>query len=210
MMIPVARLLKINHSSMLECAKALSQGKAIVYPTETVYGLGVDATNDKAVRMLFRIKGRSAGKPVSIALADIETAKRIAHFNRFTDELARKFLPGPLTLVLKAKKRMPLIAPDGKIGIRIPDNTFLLCLLRTFGKPITSTSANLSGSKSAVSASEVDKKLLKSVEILIRAPRTRYMKESTVVDMTGKTPKILREGAISKNEIMGVLSSVEA
>ncbi len=206
----MARMLKISSSSIRECAKALSEGKAIIYPTETVYGLGVDATNEASVRELFRIKGRDPRKSISVAVADLESAKKLAYFNSRAEALAHYFLPGPLTLVLRARRRMPLITTGGKIGIRIPDNRFVLGLLKEFGKPMTSTSANLSGSGSIVRASDADEELLKRVAILVKAPETKYSKESTVVDVTNPKTMILREGAISRNDIISVVGRVDA
>jgi L-threonylcarbamoyladenylate synthase len=206
----MAKTLNVSRSSILKCAKALSEGKAIIYPTETVYGLGVDATNEASVRELFSIKSRDPRKSISVAVADVESARKLAYFNSRAEALAHYFLPGPLTLVLRARTRMPLITTGGKIGIRIPDNKFVLGLLKEFGKPMTSTSANLSGSGSIVRASDADEELLRRVSIIVKALETKYLKESTVVDVTNPKIKILREGAISKSDIMGAIGRVEA
>lgn len=189
---------------MQQCIEALTEGKVILYPTETVYGLGADATNREAVEKIFRIKNRNKSKPISVALASVEDAKEIAYFNKFADVLAEKFMPGPLTLVLKSKVRIPLITFKGKIGIRIPDNKFIQILLQEFRRPITATSANISGFKSATNVGEIDKKLLKFVEIIVEGQAANFKKESTVVEITGSKPKILREGAVSKEMMEGV------
>jgi len=203
----MSRILKASASSADECVKALAKGRAVVYPTETVYGLGVDATNRKAVRLLFRIKKRDPKKPTSIAVANLKEAEKIAHFNKLALKLAKKFLPGPLTLVLKAKKSLPVLADDGTIGIRIPDSRFTHTLLLKFKKPITATSANISGARSASDLDQIDKQLLEMTEIIIDGSRTKYKIGSTVVDATGDEPKILREGAISRKSIENVLNT---
>ncbi len=201
----MANVMKPGTVALRKCVKALVEGKAIVYPTETVYGLGVDATSKKAIRKLFEIKARDPNKPVSIAFANVDDASKFVEFNESARILAKKFLPGPLTLVLKAKRKIPMIVRNGAIGIRIPSNKFALSLLRKFGKPITATSANISGFRSVDVASDVDSRLWKNVEIVIDDSKTEHGKESTVIDVTGKDPKILREGVISEREIAKAL-----
>ncbi|MGA3020921.1 MAG: L-threonylcarbamoyladenylate synthase, partial [Candidatus Micrarchaeales archaeon] len=186
----MARLLRADKISVRQCVEALLKGKAIIYPTETVYGLGVDAMNENAVEGLFEIKEREKSRPVSVAVADIEHAKKLAVFNKFSDALAEKFLPGPLTLVLKARITMPLITTNGRIGIRVPSNRFAQVLLQQFSKPITATSANISGLKSAVDIREIDRRLLDNVELIVEDPEIRYKKESTVIDLSSSKPRI--------------------
>jgi L-threonylcarbamoyladenylate synthase len=197
----MARLLRADEASLQQCVRALLEGKAIIYPTETVYGLGVDAMNKSAVDRLFKIKGREKNKQVSIAVSNIEQAKKLAVFNRFSNALADRFLPGPLTLVLKAKIMIPFITTNGKIGIRVPSNRFAQSLLQRFSKPITATSANLSGLKSAVDVAEMDRRLLDNVELVVEDPEIKYKKESTVIDLSNSKPRIIREGAITKEQI---------
>ena len=203
----MAEVLKPGVTALRKCIKALSAGKAIVYPTETVYGLGADATNKLAVKRLFEIKTRDPSKPMSIALADVSAAEKFAIFNDTARMLAKKFLPGPLTLVLKARRSLPLITLKGTVGIRIPNHSFALSLLRRFKKPITATSANVSGLRSAVLASDVHSRLWTNVEIVVDDSETKYRLESTVLDVTSDKPKILREGAIKKGAIENVLNT---
>ncbi len=197
----MARILRSNAVAIDDCARALSEGRAIAYPTETVYGLGVDATNREAVRRLFQIKKREVGKPVSVALANVESAKRFAVFNENAEALATRFLPGPLTLVLKAISPIPMITSDNKIGIRVPSNSFSQELLPRFGKPITATSANISGQESVTRAADLDRSLLDLLEIVVDSNESRYGQGSTVVDASGEAPVILREGAISRTAL---------
>ncbi len=206
----MARILKPSQSAAAECAKALSKGRAVIYPTETVYGLGVDATNRKAVRSLFEIKKRDPKKPVSVAVASLSQAKRIAEFNKSAIALAKSFLPGPMTIVLRSRVSLPQITARGKIGIRIPKNSFVLLMLKKFGKPVTSTSANISGLKSASDTDQLDASLVPLVDILIDGGETKHKTESTVVDASLAKPKILREGAISAGQIARVLKGIHA
>ncbi|MDE1855139.1 MAG: threonylcarbamoyl-AMP synthase [Candidatus Micrarchaeota archaeon] len=201
----MVRIIKASAAAVSECARALSEGKMIAYPTETVYGLGVDATNREALRRLFQVKKRDEGKPSSVAVADVEKAKEIAVFNSIAERLARKFLPGPLTLVVKAIAPMPLISLNGKIGIRVPSSSFSQELLRHFPNPITATSANISGIESITRASDLDKKLAESVDIIVDSVESKYRQGSTVVETLDSSYRILREGAISSKDLEAAL-----
>lgn len=201
----MVKTLKPNSDSIQECVSALEEGLAIIYPTETVYGLGVDATNRLAVSNLFKIKERDPSEPLSLAVASVEKARELAEFSETASLLADKFLPGPLTLVLKAKRSMPLITANGRIGIRIPSNEFALELLQRYSKPITATSANISGMHPATDAGKVSRLILGRVAIFVDAEKTEYGKESSVVEVFGNEFKLLREGAIKMKAIENVL-----
>lgn len=203
----MVKILKAEASSLAPCIEALREGRVIIYPTETVYGLGVDALNKEAVNSLYAIKMRDPQKPVSIAITKINAAENFAEIDAAAAKLAQKFLPGPLTLVLKLKVDMPWLSSNGKIGIRVPSNEFAQSLLKEFGKPITATSANLSGMGSAASPDQVDSRLVQRVAVFVDDSKTRYGRVSTVVDTVGSKPKILREGSISRKAIENVLNT---
>lgn len=203
----MVQILKALASSVAPCIEALREGNAIIYPTETVYGLGVDALNKLAVQNLYEIKARDPQKPVSIAVPEIDAAEKFAEINSTASKLAKNFLPGPLTLVLKLKIDMPWLSSNGKIGIRVPANRFALSLLKSFGRFITATSANISGMESAASSNQVDQKLVQQVAVFVDGSKTRYGRVSTVVDASGSSPKILREGAIAREAIENVLNT---
>ena len=198
----LVRILKASESAITECVSALKEGRIIAYPTETVYGLGVDATNKEALKKLFQVKKRDETKPSSVAVSGIEKAKGIAIFSKIAEALAKRFLPGPLTLVVPAIVPMPLISLDGKVGIRIPSNEFSQQLLRNFPNPITATSANISGQESVTRAADLDKTLLDRIDIAVDAAESKYKQGSTVVEVLDSNYKILREGAITKEAIM--------
>lgn len=141
-----------------KAVKILSRDGLVVYPTETVYGLGADALSETAVYKVYEAKNRLLGKPISVAVSDIEMIYGIACVDRFAEQFIEKFLPGPVTVVLPVKNILPsdLSGGTGTIGIRYPDHSLALKLISEFDSPITSTSANISGQISPVTAGQVD------------------------------------------------------
>jgi L-threonylcarbamoyladenylate synthase len=203
------RIVNAGPGSAMECVRCLLDGGLIIYPTETVYGLGADATNEGAVKRIFDVKGRDSKKPVSIAVANIEQAKKLAEFDDTAEVLAIRFLPGPLTLVLKARVDLPWITSDSRrIGIRIPKSRFAHELLNKFERPIVATSANLSGAVEPRNFDEIDRRFYDSVEIIVNGGSTKYKKPSTVVEVLKGRTRILREGAIGRSEIEKVLHPI--
>jgi len=189
-------------------AKIIKNGGVIVYPTETLYGLGVDATNAQAINRVYKIKGRDYKKPLSVAVLNVKEAKKIVHWNKYAEILSRRFMPGPLTIILKTKRKFPkkLTAGRNKIGIRIPNHSVALELIKGVKIPITSTSANVSGTKEPINYQRVKKDMKNKVDLIIPC-RVKYGKPSTVVDLT-KRPKVLRIGVIDKELIEDALAGV--
>ncbi len=176
-------------------------GGAVLYPTDTLYGLGADAFSDEAVARIYAIKGRDERKPIHAIVADLAMAETYAEVNDRARKLAEKFLPGPLTLILKKKPEFTSGIGTGMttIGIRIPDNAFCLTLARTFGKPFTTTSANLAGAEPLRSVPDILDQLgekAAAIDLAIDAGVLLESKPSTVVDVSTGDMKILREGAI--------------
>ncbi len=130
-------------------SKILKSGGMIIYPTETCYGIGVDSTNIAAVEKLLKYKGDRKGKPISVAVAGKNMADNYIEFNPQAENLFNNFLPGPITVVCQGKHRVvnKLESEKGKLGIRFPNHKLALKIIQTFGKPITSTSANISHGK---------------------------------------------------------------
>jgi len=141
-----------------KAVKVLRRDGLIVYPTETVYGLGADALSENAVMKVFEAKDRPLGKPISIAVSDIEMIHGVARMDEFAEEFINKFLPGPVTVVLPVKSCLPdaLSGGTGTIGIRYPDHELALKIIEALDSPITSTSANLSGEVSPTTAEMVN------------------------------------------------------
>lgn len=189
---------------LTQAAKILSGGGIIAYPTETFYGLGVDATNEKAIEKIFAVKGRDFKNPVSLI---IDKPDDIHPLVKNVPETARKlmaaFWPGALTIVFSASDKVsPLLtAGSSKIGLRISSHPIAHAIVQKLKKPITATSANLSGTPECSLASEVIKQIGDKVDAILDWGETQGGKASTTIDVTCDPPVILREGAISRQAI---------
>ena len=224
-------VLKSGRKVLLDGQRVLKNSGIVVLPTDTAYALGVDATNFSAVRKLYRLKGRSFRKPVHVIVASLAQAKKIAEFDRRAEKVFKKFLPGALTLVLPyisppqawgvrqlaegrgrttARALRLLTAGTGRIGIRMPKNKIALELARKLGRPITATSANVSGQPATYNISEIKKQFnhrrLKP-DLILDAGSLPRVRPSTVLDLTEKRARILRQGPISLKDINLILSS---
>jgi L-threonylcarbamoyladenylate synthase len=171
----------------------------MVYPTETFYGLGAACFSGKAVRRIYKLKKREAGKPLSFIVSDLEMVETVAAappdvFRR----LASEFWPGPLTLVLKAAESFPeeILGPGGTIAIRIPPVPWLRALVAEIGQPITATSANVSGQGEISDPIEAIALFSGKVDIIVDGGKTSGGLPSTIVDLAGDIPRIIREGAV--------------
>ena len=186
-------------------------GGLVIYPTETLYGIGADATNQRAVDKLTKYKNRPFGKPYSIVVTDIKMAQKYAHLNKTAKNLYKKFLPGPLTVVSRGKHNLAagVESEDGTLGIRIPNNKLVLNIAKKYGKPFTATSANASYKKRPYTIddilSNIGSKQKKLIDLIIDAGRLPKNEPSTVVDTTLDDPVVLRQGDIKlkdKNEVL--------
>ncbi|HVA83054.1 MAG TPA: L-threonylcarbamoyladenylate synthase, partial [Candidatus Aquilonibacter sp.] len=126
--------LEASDEALNKCLSALSRGDLIVYPTDTLYGLGADATIGGAVEKVFAAKQRPIDKVVSIGVASMSAAEELVNFTPTAKLIASKFLPGPITIILRAKSELKFVSKEGKIGIRIPDNDFALALLKSYNR----------------------------------------------------------------------------
>ena len=201
----------------------LRAGGVILYPTDTLYGLGADALSDEAVDKIYAIKGRDERKTIHAIVADIAMMEKYAEVSDMANMLIKEFLPGPLTLILKKREGVDTGIGRGitTIGIRIPNNPFCLALAKNFGKPITATSANISGQKPERDTKAILEQLLsgnpytsllqktsiRNIDFVIDAGELPESQPSTVVDVSGREPVILREGAISASEIWNILGT---
>jgi len=191
-----------------EAATTIRRGGLVVYPTETVYGLGADAFSSKAVTKIFNIKGRKADKPIPIAVNSIDMAHQVAELTPAAEMLFKKLLPGPLMIIARAKPNVSklITAGTGKVGIRFPNHPVALKLIDFVGGPITSTSANLSDKPAPLTIREALEQLGGKVDIALDAGKCKLGVPSTVVDATTRKPKILRKGPISKEKIKKLLT----
>jgi L-threonylcarbamoyladenylate synthase len=191
-----------------EAVGMLQQGAVIAYPTETFYGLGVDAYNEEAVKKIFRIKGRNFNQPISVIIGSVDDLRDIIiDPPDISVRLMQEFWPGPLTLVFRASPSLSklLTADTGKIGSRISSHPIAAAIAKMLRHPITATSANLSGAKECSSASEIIDCIGDKVDLVIDGGPTTGFSGSTILDVSASPPVILREGAIPALQIQSFL-----
>jgi L-threonylcarbamoyladenylate synthase len=197
--------------AVLRAAEILRRGGVVAFPTETVYGLGADATNSAAVVRIFAIKGRPSSNPLIVHVADEPAARQHAReWPEAAEKLARAFWPGPLTLVVPmARHIVPAVAAGrDTVGLRAPDHPLALQLLRQFGGPIAAPSANRSNRVSPTTADHVRRELGDRVELILDGGPCRVGIESTVVDVSRGQPVILRPGGIDRESIERLVGPV--
>ena len=190
---------------IVAAAAHLRAGRLVAFPTETVYGLGADATNGRAVAAIFAAKGRPSFNPLIVHVADVEAARRLGAFTPLAERLAAAFWPGPLTLVVARGENCPVseLATCGlaSIALRVPAHPVAQALLRATGVPVAAPSANRSGHVSATMAAHVAADLGGAVAMILDGGPTQVGLESTVVDATGDRPVLLRAGAVTAEQI---------
>ena len=217
----MAQLITINQNNFYKSIKhavsVLNLGGIIAFPTDTVYGVGVDAFNPKAIENIYAAKGRPKDKPLPVLVASFSDVLKIsANLPPVFEKLSTAFWPGALTIVVKANNALPaeITAGGNTIGIRMPDNPIALKLIENFGNPLATTSANLSGEREAVTAEEVQASLGDKIELILDggATRERWEKRgivSTVLDLSVTPPVIHRHGQISVERIVEIVGEVK-
>lgn len=204
-----------DSTSIQSACLALSHGELVIYPTETCYGIAVDATNSQAVTHLLTYKG-DRYRQVAVAVADRAMAEKFVEINSIANNLYTHFLPGPITVISKSLHAVDerLESSEGNLGIRIPKHDFALGLIKAFGKPITATSANTSGKKEPYSLSDWQKYTIPDkqsmISIFLDAGKLADRPTSTVVDTTLNDPQILRQGALIIPRLSPSLTSSSA
>lgn len=198
-----------------EISELLRTGAVIAYPTDTFYGLGADITNDSSLKRIYSIKKRLLNKPILILISDrkmLSTLIPNGYLSPAAKRLTDTFWPGPLTLVFNASESISslLTASTGKIGIRFPDNEFCKLLIAKLEHPITATSANISGDKSLDNPADVIKSIGDKIDAVIDGGITKMGIESSIVDVTGEQPVVLRGGAIPLSMINEVIAGVRS
>lgn len=182
--------------------------RIVLFPTDTIYGLGVDATDAEAVLQLQKLKGRDEKKPISIVVTDMAMAEEYVIVTPLAKRLAEKFLPGKLTLVLDVKGTLPLgiTAGTGTVGIRVPNHPVPLRLVHELGRPISATSANVADMPTETTPEKILSQFAERSHMITDIIDEGALPESapsTVVDARGDTALVLREGAILKVDILG-------
>lgn len=181
-------------------------GGVVVYPTDTVYGLGADAENEGAVVKVYELKGRDRSKPLTIAVSDLAMLERYAILDEVSRKLIGHFLPGKVTFVLPKTDKVPDVVNPHAIGIRMPDLPLILDLIRNFGKAITATSANRSGSQPKRDPEEVAREI--NADLLLDYGILPLSKPSTVVDLTKGRPFLVREGDVPFKNILRIYEEI--
>ncbi len=190
-------------------ADILLTGGTVIFPTDTVYGLGANALDNNAVEKIYKIKGRDEKKPINVLIADYEDILKVAEIpSREEGKLMEKFWPGSLTIILKRKAGVADKAAAGgeTIGIRMPKNELARNLIREVGFPIATTSANLSGDEAGTNLDNIEKEVLEQVDFVLEGEEDSSDVASTIVEFKDGKPVILREGEIKLAEIEAVLS----
>lgn len=214
------RIEKIDAASpddriLRQAAKLIAKGEVVVCPTDTGYAFSANALDTRAVARVFNLKGRSYSNPIHIAVSSIEEAEKYAHINEAARYLADHFLPGALTLVLPKRETIPamLVAGGDTVGIRIPDNRVILSLVEITARPLTTTSANLSGRPTPFTTEEVVEQLgeaIRSVALILDQGPLAARELSTIVDLTVSPPQLIRQGRVSWLDIREVLKRVQS
>jgi L-threonylcarbamoyladenylate synthase len=199
-----------DESVLRHAAEVVRGGGLIVYPTETLYGIGADVTNPMAVGRINAVKQRPDTKPILMIVSTEEMMRPyIENVSPAARVLMEKFWPGPLTLVFKGSAQVPagLTRESGTVGIRIPSSNICLGLLALLGVPLTSTSANRAGEAPARTIGEIQQQL-EGVDLFLDAGELPESQPSTVVDVSGAIPRVLRSGAIGSDQIKQLLPNV--
>lgn len=198
-----------SFQAIVQAKGVIRNGKLVAFPTETVYGLGADATNDVAVASIFETKGRPKFNPLIVHFSNAADISEYADMPRYAITLSRRFWPGPLTMILKRKSDCELShlvsAGLDTVAVRIPDNHMARALIDASGVPIAAPSANKSGHISPTAAEHVAKSLGCNVEIILDGGECEVGIESTVLDLSSDVPTILRPGAITAAQIEEVI-----
>ena len=194
-------ILSTTEKNIQKARKILKNGGVIIYPTDTLYGLGADINNQEAIKKVFVLKGRNFQQPISVMVSEIKDIQKIALVNKNQERFIQALLPGPFTVILKKKKNINKILTGGKntIGIRMPDSK--ICRKLSYKMPITTTSANISGQKPTLNVKKMANIFgNKKVELILKGPpkfcNTKFKrmtgKASAIIDLTFNPPKILR------------------
>ena len=198
---------EINEDELRIVTKALDEDKLIVFPTETVYGIAGNALNVEVIDKLFQAKKRDYSKPFSLMLSDINKIKDIAYVSTDEEKIINKFMPGPITLILKKKDCISDLATASRdtVGVRIPDHFIALSILKSIDYPLATSSANISGRSNNSDITDIINDLANYVDIFIKGNISSNLLASTVAQIKDNEINILRNGIISKYDIEEVI-----
>lgn len=210
-MAPPADTNEIDDAAITAAADALRRGELVIFPTETVYGLGADAINADAVAAIYRLKGRPALNPLIVHVSSVAAADRLVGLSGVAQRLADALWPGPLTLIVPrpgATTVVPAVSAGlPSIALRVPAHPVAQRLLQAVDRPVAAPSANISGRLSPTRAAHIDPETAAGVAVVLDAGPCIHGLESTVIDTTGATPRIFRLGAITRQAITDILGT---
>ena len=191
-----------------EAIDIMAEGGIVLYPTDTVYGLGANIFNNEAVQRIYEIKQREKTKPLSVLVSDIESLELIAHLNKNSREIIDKWLPGPFTFILNKRKIVsPYVSSSTKVGIRIPDYKVARELASIF--PITTTSANIANEDTLSNPQDILNQIGSDIDLVIDVGDLAGGKPSTVIDLTSSKPSLVRNGLNDLNSIKEDIDNLE-
>lgn len=201
----------IDLEKLKEPAELIKKGGIVIFPTETVYGIGTNGFNEESIRRIYEIKKRDFNKPISLLVSNIEMVKMVVE--NITDlerTLMEQFWPGPFTIILKKKKIVPdiLTARGDTVGVRMPSGTIAKQLIEYAGVPIATPSANISGNPSGINIDDIKNDFEGKVDCIIDGGISELGVASTIVKVIDGVPHVLREGTITKEQIQEVVSKV--
>jgi L-threonylcarbamoyladenylate synthase len=202
------KILKADRTGIRHVSQVILQGGVAAFPTETFYGLGADAQNEEALQKIFQLKGREENKPLLLLIGDRDWLAGITrHIPPVAERLMQNFWPGPLTLVFEASPRLStlLTGGTGTVGVRLSPHPIAQALVHAVGRAITATSANLSGQPSASVATEVFRAIGNRVDAILDGGQTAGGLGSTVLDVSLPAARIIRQGVISRAELVPFL-----
>lgn len=213
---PFANIISVNSfrpdpGVISRAADTIRAGGVVVFPTFGLYGLGANPFNSAAVRRIYTIKGRAADKPVLVLISRISDLNRVAMTpNVMARHLMQRFWPGKVTFVLPARTDLPtaLVGQTGKIGVRLAAHPVAAALAKALDAPFTGTSANISGTGGCATVAQIDTRLRDDVDLILDAGPLAGGPGSTVVDVTGDRPVILREGAVPAASLLHAFNSM--
>ena len=202
--------LKPETNLIKQAVEVLRRSGILVYPTDTVCGLGGDALNPGVVRQVFKIKGRALDQPLPVAVSGLVMAKKLAFIDEKANQLTHTFWPGALTIVVKKRSRVPSIVVSGgtSVGLRMPNHAVPLMLLELSGCPLIATSANLHGKPTPLDAGEALKQLGEGIDLVLDGGRVQGQ-SSTIIDLTTTPPSMIRNGPVTREMIQKIIGYVK-
>ena len=212
--IKINKISDISNGKWSLLSQEIKKGSLIIYPTDTVYGLGAIVTNEQSINNIYLAKSRSFTSPLIALLSSVDKVEEVATISdenrEILEKLAHAFWPGALTVILKRKEHIPNIMVSGgdTIGVRIPNLDLAIKIIDLAGGILATTSANISGEATPKSYNELSEAIKSRVDILVDGGECKLGEASTIIDLTSDVPKILRNGAISTDEITKIIGRV--